>query len=142
MKKRIICALVAVLMIVIMLPIEAFATTTIKGLYVDLKFERNIEQVTGASSYKLNGTLPDGCKLEGTFAMNNNENVKANVLTLTLKGTPTKSGVYTFAVDTYEKNKTTGEKYFVKPPCGFRKNSLLFTQKLRMLRSNRTCRQL
>ncbi|MBR5872540.1 MAG: hypothetical protein IKZ06_02725 [Oscillospiraceae bacterium] len=70
MKKRIVCALMAALMIVLLLPIQAFAVTNIKGAYVGKSFGMEIDTVYGAQKFSRSGNLPEGMKLEAKIKEN------------------------------------------------------------------------
>lgn len=118
MKKRIFCMLLATLMIVLLLPIEAFAATAIKGAFVGTPFSQDIGTVVGSTRYSRSGSVPDGLTVSATYQRKNTYN--ADVLTITLSGTPTKAGSYSFsvsgldengkAIKTYNYTMTVGEK--------------------------------
>ena len=103
MKKRILCAFLAALMIVLLLPVQAFAATTIKGVYVNRAFEQDIGSAIGAKRYSKSGSIPDGMTLDGSYKYSGKSN--ADVLTMTLSGTPTKAGTYAFTVKYMDDNK-------------------------------------
>ena len=72
MKKRIFSALLAVLMVVLILPVQAFAATEeIKGAFVGQNFETAIGDALGAKSFSKSGNIPDGLKLSGSWAYKN-----------------------------------------------------------------------
>ncbi len=100
MKKRILCGFFAVLMIFMLLPIQALAAEKINGAYVGKEFEKVIGTVVGSKSFSYTGTIPDGMKLTGKWAYKHTYG--ANVLNLTLSGTPTAAGDFSFEV-TYKK---------------------------------------
>ena len=53
----------AVLMVVLLLPVQAFAATEeIKGAYVGQKFEHVIGNVVGAKTFSKSGDIPEGLK--------------------------------------------------------------------------------
>lgn len=104
MKKRIFSAFLAVLMIVLLVPVQAFAATELKGAYVDLKYDSVIETVLGAKTFSKSGNIPEGLKLSGTWAYKNT--FGDYVFKMTLSGTPTKAGTYNFSV-TYKKEDGT-----------------------------------
>ena len=59
-------------MIVLMLPVQAFAATEeIKGAYVDQNFETVIGSAVGAKSFSKSGNVPEGLKLSGSWAYKN-----------------------------------------------------------------------
>ena len=103
MKKRILCAFLAALMIALLLPVEALAATTIKGAYVNLAFQQDIGSAIGADRYSKSGSIPDGLTLSGSRKYSGKSN--AEVLTMTLSGTPTKAGNYSFTVNYMDSNK-------------------------------------
>ncbi len=110
MKKRILSVLIAVLMIVLMLPVQAFAAPKeIKGAYEDQAFEMVIDNVVGAKTYSKSGSIPDGMSLSGSWAYKSK--FGNYVFKMTLEGTPTKAGTYNFSV-TYkqEDGKTVVSK--------------------------------
>ena len=97
MKKRIFSALLAVLMVVLILPVQAFAATEeIKGAFVGQNFETAIGDALGAKSFSKSGNIPDGLKLSGSWAYKNT--FGDYVLQMTISGKPTKAGTYNFSV--------------------------------------------
>ena len=110
MKKRIFSVLLAVLMVALLLPVQAFAETKeYKGAYVGQEYEMVIGNVVGAKTYSKSGNIPEGMKLAGSWAY---KNTYGNyVFKMTLTGTPTKAGTYNFSV-TYkqEDGKTVVSK--------------------------------
>ena len=99
MNKRIFCALLAALMIVLMLPVQAFAATEeIKGAYVGQKFEHVIGNVVGAKTFSKSGDIPEGLKVSGAWAYKNTYG--DYVLKITLEGRPSKAGTYNFSIKT------------------------------------------
>lgn len=109
MKKRIFSAFLAVLMIVLLMPINAFAATEeIKGAYVGQKFETVIDTVLGAKSFSKSGTIPDGLKLSGSWAYKNT--FGDYVFKMSLTGVPTKAGTYNFSVTYKKEDGTVAEK--------------------------------
>ncbi len=101
MKKRIFSVLLAVLMVVLLLPIQAFAATKeIKGAYAGRPFGLAIEEVVGAKTYSKSGNIPEGMKLTGSWAYK--ERFGDYVFKMSLEGTPSKAGTYNFSV-TYKK---------------------------------------
>lgn len=103
MKKRILCAFLAALMIALLLPVQAFAATTIKGAYVNQAFQQDIGSAIGADRYSKSGSIPDGLTLSGEYKYSDKS--KANILTMTLAGKPTKAGDYSFTVNYMDSNK-------------------------------------
>ena len=98
MNKRIFCALLAALMIVLMLPVQAFAATEeIKGAYVGQKFEHVIGNVVGAKTFSKSGDIPEGLKVSGAWAYKNTYG--DYVLKITLEGRPSKAGTYNFSIN-------------------------------------------
>ena len=90
MKKRIFSALLAVLMVVLLLPVQAFAATEeIKGAYVGQNFETGIGTALGAKSFSKSGNVPDGLKLSGSWAYKST--FGDYVLNMTISGKPTKA---------------------------------------------------
>ena len=72
MKKRIFSAFLAVLMIVLLVPVQAFAASKeIKGAYVDMNYETVIDTVVGATKFSKSGNIPDGMKLSGSWSYKN-----------------------------------------------------------------------
>ena len=109
MKKRIFSILLAVLMVVLLLPVQAFAATEeIKGAYVGQNFETNIGTAVGAKSFSRSGSVPEGLKLSGSWAYKNN--FGDYVLNMTLSGTPTKAGTYNFSVSYLKEDGTAVKK--------------------------------
>lgn len=102
MKKRIFCLFLATLMIVLLLPIEAFAATAIKGAFLDVPFSQEIGTVIGATGFSKGGSIPDGLKVSASYQHKNTYN--ADVLTIKLSGTPTKAGSYSFSVSGLDDN--------------------------------------
>ena len=94
MKKRIICMLLAALMVITILPVEALAVTSIKGAYVGQKFGLVIDVVNNATSYSISGEIPDGLTASGTYTSTNDN----YALSLSLTGTPKTAGTYNFRV--------------------------------------------
>lgn len=97
MKKRIVCAFIAVLMLVLMLPVQAFAAETIKGAYVGQNFETTIDTVLGAKMYSKSGSIPDGLKVSGTWSYKNT--FGDYVFNAILSGKPTTAGTYNFSIN-------------------------------------------
>ncbi len=97
MKKRILCAFIAVLMIVLILPVQAFAASNIKGAYVNKNFETTIDSVVGAKMFSKSGSIPDGMKLTGTWTYKNTYG--DYVFSAVLSGKPTTAGTYNFTVN-------------------------------------------
>lgn len=105
MKKRIFSALLAIMMVVLILPVQAFgAAEVIKGAYVNQKFETVIDTVLGAKTFTKSGDIPEGLKLSGTWAYKNTYG--DYVFKMTLSGTPTKAGTYNFSIN-YKKEDGT-----------------------------------
>lgn len=98
MKKRIICMLLAVVMAVTLMPVEAFAVTSIKGAYVGQSFGLVIDVVNNATSYSISGEIPDGLTASGTYTSTNDN----YALSLALTGTPKTAGTYNFRVTYYK----------------------------------------
>lgn len=98
MKKRIICMLLAVVMAVALMPVEAFAVTSIKGAYVGQSFGLVIDVVNNATSYSISGEIPDGLTASGTYTSTNDN----YALSLALTGTPKTAGTYNFRVTYYK----------------------------------------
>ena len=98
MKKRIICMLLAALMVITILPVEALAVTSIKGAYVGQKFGLVIDVVNNATSYSISGEIPDGLTASGTYTSTNDN----YALSLALTGTPKTAGTYNFRVNYYK----------------------------------------
>ena len=104
MKKRIFSAFLAVLMVVLLLPVQAFAAETIKGAFVNQPFGTLIETVVGAKKFSKSGNIPEGLKLSGTYT--NESKYGDYVFKMYLEGTPTKAGTYNFTVS-YKKDDGT-----------------------------------
>lgn len=105
MKKRILSAFIAVLMVVLLLPVQAFAATEeIKGGYVNQGFETVIGTVVGAKTFSKSGNIPDGLKLSGSWSYKNAYG--DYVLKMIISGKPTKAGTYNFSVS-YNKEDGT-----------------------------------
>ena len=98
MKKRIICMLLAALMVITILPVEALAVTSIKGAYVGQKFGLVIDVVNNATSYSISGEIPVGLTASGTYTSTNDN----YALSLSLTGTPKTAGTYNFRVNYYK----------------------------------------
>ena len=98
MKKRIFCMLLAVVMAVVMLPVQAFAVTSIKGAYVGQNFGLVIDVVNNSTSYSISGEIPDGLTASGTYTSTNDN----YALSLALTGTPKTAGTYNFRVTYYK----------------------------------------
>ena len=97
MKKRILSALLAVVMVILILPVQTFAATEeIKGAYVDIAFDSVIANVVGAKTYSKSGSVPDGMSLSGSWAYKSK--FGDYVFKMVLEGTPTKAGTYNFSV--------------------------------------------
>ena len=109
MKKRIFSALLAVLMVVLLLPVQAFAATEeIKGAYVGQNFETGIGTALGAKSFSKSGNIPDGLKLSGSWAYKST--FGDYVLNMTISGKPTKAGTYNFSVSYLKEDGTLVKK--------------------------------
>lgn len=106
MKKRIICMLLAVVMAVALMPVEAFAVTSIKGAYVGQSFGLVIDVVNNATSYSISGEIPDGLTASGTYTSTNDN----YALSLALTGTPKTAGTYNFRVTYYKPNSNDVSK--------------------------------
>ena len=98
MKKRIVCMLLAAVMLLALLPLEAFAVTSIKGAYVGQSFGLVIDVVNNATSYSISGEIPDGLSAIGTYTSTNDN----YALSLALTGTPKTAGTYNFRVTYYK----------------------------------------
>ena len=98
MKKRIVCMLLAAVMLFALLPVEAFAVTSIKGAYVGQNFGLVIDVVNNATSYSISGEIPDGLSASGTYTSTNDN----YALSLALTGTPKTAGTYNFRVTYYK----------------------------------------
>ena len=108
MKKRIFSALLAVLMVVLLLPVQAFAAESVKGAYVGKNFDTVIGSAVGAKSFSRSGTLPDGLKLYGNWTYKNTYG--DYVLKMGISGTPTKAGTYNFSVSYLKEDGTVVKK--------------------------------
>lgn len=106
MKKRIICMLLAALMVITILPVEALAVTSIKGAYVGQKFGLVIDVVNNATSYSISGEIPVGLTASGTYTSTNDN----YALSLSLTGTPKTAGTYNFRVTYYKPNSNDVSK--------------------------------
>lgn len=106
MKKRIFCMLLAVVMAVVMLPVQAFAVTSIKGAYVGQNFGLVIDVVNNSTSYSISGEIPDGLTASGTYTSTNDN----YALSLALTGTPKTAGTYNFRVTYYKPNSNEVSK--------------------------------
>ena len=97
MKKRIFSAFLAVLMIVLLVPVQAFAASKeIKGAYVDMNYETVIDTVVGATKFSKSGNIPEGMKLSGSWSYKNTYG--DYVFQMSITGKPTKAGTYNFSV--------------------------------------------
>ena len=92
--------LLAALMVITILPVEALAVTSIKGAYVGQKFGLVIDVVNNATSYSISGEIPDGLTASGTYTSTNDN----YALSLSLTGTPKTAGTYNFRVTYYKPN--------------------------------------
>lgn len=90
--------LLAALMVITILPVEALAVTSIKGAYVGQKFGLVIDVVNNATSYSISGEIPDGLTASGTYTSTNDN----YALSLALTGTPKTAGTYNFRVNYYK----------------------------------------
>lgn len=106
MKKRIFCMLLAIVMAVVMLPVQAFAVTSIKGAYVGQNFGLVIDVVNNSTSYSISGEIPDGLTASGTYTSTNDN----YALSLALTGTPKTAGTYNFRVTYYKPNSNDVSK--------------------------------
>lgn len=106
MKKKIICMLLAALMVITILPVEALAVTSIKGAYVGQKFGLVIDVVNNSTSYSISGEIPDGLTASGTYTSTNDN----YALSLALTGTPKTAGTYNFRVTYYKPNSNDVSK--------------------------------
>lgn len=106
MKKRIICMLLAALMVITILPVEALAVTSIKGAYVGQKFGLVIDVVNNATSYSISGEIPEGLTAGGTYTSTNDN----YALSLALTGVPKTAGTYNFRVTYYKPNSNDVSK--------------------------------
>lgn len=109
MKKRIFSIFLAVLMIVLMLPVQAFAAPQeIKGAYVDQNFETVIGTALGAKTFSKSGNIPEGLKISGKWAYKSS--FGDYVLTMSIAGKPTKAGTYNFTVGYLKEDGTVVKK--------------------------------
>ena len=106
MKKRIFCIFFAVVMAVVMLPVQAFAVTSIKGAYVGQNFGLVIDVVNNSTSYSISGEIPDGLTASGTYTSTNDN----YALSLALTGVPKTAGTYNFRVTYYKPNSNDVSK--------------------------------
>ena len=106
MKKRIFCMLLAVVMAVVMLPVQAFAVTSIKGAYVGQNFGLVIDVVNNSTSYSISGEIPDGLTAGGTYTSTNDN----YALSLALTGVPKTAGTYNSRVTYYKPNSNDVSK--------------------------------
>ena len=90
--------LLAALMVITILPVEALAVTSIKGAYVGQKFGLVIDVVNNATSYSISGEIPNGLTAKGTYTSTNDN----YALSLALTGTPKTAGTYNFRVNYYK----------------------------------------
>lgn len=90
--------LLAALMVITILPVEALAVTSIKGAYVGQKFGLVIDVVNNATSYSISGEIPKGLTASGTYTSTNDN----YALSLALTGTPKTAGTYNFRVNYYK----------------------------------------
>lgn len=134
MKKRIVCLLLAVLMVAVAFPIEAFAVTSIKGAYVGQQFGLVIDVINNSTSYSVEGKLPDGLKASGSYTKKNNN----YALSLQLSGKPTTAGTYSFTIHYYKPAPNDNEvvksvSYIMSvgqtPPFAFVKEGSLYIEK-------------
>ena len=98
--------LLAALMVITILPVEALAVTSIKGAYVGQKFGLVIDVVNNATSYSISGEIPDGLTASGTYTSTNDN----YALSLALTGTPKTAGTYNFRVTYYKPNSNDVSK--------------------------------
>lgn len=98
--------LLAALMVITILPVEALAVTSIKGAYVGQKFGLVIDVVNNATSYSISGEIPDGLTAGGTYTSTNDN----YALSLALTGTPKTAGTYNFRVTYYKPNSNDVSK--------------------------------
>lgn len=108
MNKKIICGLLAALMIFLLLPMQAFAAEKVVGAYVDRAFENALGTIAGAERFSYSGTLPDGLSLRGEMRYSHDQEM--NLLTVFLSGTPTKAGTYSFDVNYKDKDGNSVKK--------------------------------
>lgn len=98
--------LLAALMVITILPVEALAVTSIKGAYVGQKFGLVIDVVNNSTSYSISGEIPDGLTASGTYTSTNDN----YALSLALTGTPKTAGTYNFRVTYYKPNSNDVSK--------------------------------
>ena len=98
--------LLAALMVITILPVEALAVTSIKGAYVGQKFGLVIDVVNNATSYSISGEIPDGLTASGTYTSTNDN----YALSLALTGVPKTAGTYNFRVTYYKPNSNDVSK--------------------------------
>ena len=98
--------LLAVVMAVVMLPVQAFAVTSIKGAYVGQNFGLVIDVVNNSTSYSISGEIPDGLTASGTYTSTNDN----YALSLALTGVPKTAGTYNFRVTYYKPNSNDVSK--------------------------------
>ena len=108
MKKRIICGILAAMMIFLLLPMQAFAAQKVSGAYVGRPFENALATIAGAERFSYSGTLPEGLTLRGEMRYSHDQNM--NLLTVFLTGTPTKAGSYSFDVNYKDKDGNSVNK--------------------------------
>ncbi|MGN0629649.1 MAG: bacterial Ig-like domain-containing protein [Oscillospiraceae bacterium] len=96
MKKRLFCAVLAAMMIVLMLPIQALAAESIEEVYVGREFDSVIGTAVDATKFSYSGKIPDGLTLSGSYHRSNKYG--AEILSIRLSGTPTVAGTYSFEV--------------------------------------------
>ncbi len=98
--------LLAALMVITILPVEALAVTSIKGAYVGQKFGLVIDVVNNATSYSISGEIPEGLTAGGTYTSTNDN----YALSLALTGVPKTAGTYNFRVTYYKPNSNDVSK--------------------------------
>ena len=98
--------LLAALMVITILPVEALAVTSIKGAYVGQKFGLVIDVVNNATSYSISGEIPVGLTASGTYTSTNDN----YALSLALTGVPKTAGTYNFRVTYYKPNSNDVSK--------------------------------
>lgn len=98
--------LLAALMVITILPVEALAVTSIKGAYVGQKFGLVIDVVNNATSYSISGEIPVGLTARGTYTSTNDN----YALSLALTGVPKTAGTYNFRVTYYKPNSNDVSK--------------------------------
>ncbi len=109
MKKRIFSVLLAVLMVVLLLPVQAFAATEeIKGAYVGKNFDSVIGSAVGATKFSKSGNVPEGLKLYGSWS--NKNSFGDTILKMGISGVPTKAGTYNFTVGYLKDDGTVVKK--------------------------------